>query len=253
MISSKENYVPEISVVMAAHNEEKTIQKAVKSIIGQTFKNWELIIINDSSTDATKSILMQFESERRINVINNPYNLGLAKSLNIGISQSKGFYIARMDADDESLSNRLQSQLDFMKSNQSIDVLGGGAIYINKNKNEFVKMPKDHNSIKQFIKKSSPFIHPSVMYKKSFIDKFGGYDETILRAEDYDLWYRGIHESEYHNLEDILIKYNYAQRKILRSSYDALLVRLNHNPSKLSAIFWSITQFLSLIKNKYFF
>ena len=122
-----------VSVVMGAFNEEILIARAIQSIVDQSYINWELIIVDDGSSDGTREIIEAFAAkDKRIILIENKINLGLAKSLNVGISQAQGKYIARMDADDESLPKRLESQTSFLELNSDIDVLGTGAIYVDR-------------------------------------------------------------------------------------------------------------------------
>ena len=111
---------------MPAYNAEKYIAESIESILSQTFTDFEFIIINDASTDSTKEIIESFQDSRII-LINNEQNLGVAKSLNIGIATAKGKYIARMDADDISLPERFQTQFNFMEKNPDIDICGSWA------------------------------------------------------------------------------------------------------------------------------
>ena len=248
MNSSKTN----VTVVLAAYNEEENISKAIESIVNQTYQSWELIIVNDCSTDSTLKLIKQYNSHEKIKILCNSKNVGLAKSLNYAISVSNSDYIARMDADDICFPERLMTQMNFMRANPDIDVLGAGARYFDGKTTRIVTMPETNESIQAYIHKSSPFIHPSVIYKKSFIEKLNGYDENSLRAEDYDLWYRGLRDSIYHNLSEPLLDYNEAHKRIIRSTLDCSKVRLKYNPSKLSAIYWSLVQLAYLVKNRFF-
>jgi glycosyltransferase involved in cell wall biosynthesis len=241
---------PKVSVVLAAYNEEDNICSAIESIISQTYQSWEMILVDDSSSDSTLELMNEYRKYDNITILSNTKNCGLAKSLNYGISKSSGMYIARMDADDRSFPERLFLQMRFMETNKDVDVLGSSASYIG-NDMRIVRMPKTHETIRSHIAKSSPFIHPSVIYKRSFIERLGGYSENSLRAEDYDLWYRGLDSSKYHNLDEPLIEYKEAYKKIIRSTLDCAKVRFKYNPSKSSAIFWSAIQLIHLIKNRY--
>ena len=130
---------PQISVVMPAYNAEKYITEAIDSILFQTFKDFEFIIINDASTDSTKDIIESYK-DPRIKLVNNEQNKGVAKSLNIGISVACGKYIARMDADDIALPERFQKQFDFMEQHPNIDVCGSWAKKTG-NENEIINNP----------------------------------------------------------------------------------------------------------------
>ena len=124
---------PKISVIMSAYNSEKFISKSIDSILAQTFKNFELIIINDSSIDKTKDIIETYrKKDKRIKIICNRQNLGPAKSRNRALKIAKGEYIAIMDSDDVSLPKRLEVQYHFLENNPDIFLIGGGAIKINE-------------------------------------------------------------------------------------------------------------------------
>lgn len=199
-----------ITVVMAAYNEEDRISEAIDSIINQTYRGWGLIIINDSSSDNTQEIIDSYvRKDSRIISIKNPRNMGLAYSLNRAISISDSTFIARMDADDISLPNRLQVQLDYMLENPDIDVLGTAAFVKNSNTDEkfLVTKPELHRQIVLSIKKINPFFHSSVLINMDFLKQLNGYDENFKRAQDYDLWLRGVDRHQYHNLAEPLLIY----------------------------------------------
>lgn len=202
---------PIVSVVMAAYNTEKTIEMAIQSIVDQTYTNWEFVIIDDGSTDATIPIIYDIQRRcKKIKLISNKKNLGLAASLNKGIAFSKGKYIARMDADDESYPERLEKQIMFMQKHPEVDVLGTGAVLIGK-QGEFqnhILLPETHDELESCIFKKSLFFHPSVMMKKRFLEKVGGYDEKAIRSQDLELWIKGFKRGyTYHNLQEPLLKY----------------------------------------------
>ena len=185
---------PIISVVLPVYNGVITIKAAVESILDQTYDNFELIVINDGSTDETSEILASF-NDKRLTVLNQK-NQGLAASLNRGIQQSKGKYIARIDADDIAFPERLQKQVNFMEANPAIVVMGTAARLIYSNSTQRVRYrPLDTASIRKNIIKICPFTHSSVMIRKDVLDKVGLYDvakdgakKTLV--EDYDLWVR---------------------------------------------------------------
>lgn len=193
---------PKISVVMPAYNAEKYVSEAITSIISQTFTDFEFIIINDSSADSTKQIIESF-SDPRIKLINNERNQGVAQSLNIGISAAKGKYIARMDADDISLPERLQTQFNFMERNPDIDICGSW-IETFGDRNEIVKKPLVHSDIRDTTFFSCSMTHPTVIFKRDLNIQ---YSSDFPRAEDYDLWCRKINELKFANIPEVLIRY----------------------------------------------
>ena len=181
----------QISVVMPVYNGEQFVGKAVESILNQTFKEFEFIIIDDKSTDSSLKIIKSFD-DSRIKLVLNKKNLGVATSLNRGIQYSKGQYIARMDADDISYPNRLEEQLSFLENNPGISVLGTYASLFKENGRIWGNhRPPVLPTLAGWLW-GSQVIHASVMMKKHDVQRAGGYDPRTYRVEDYDLWLRMI-------------------------------------------------------------
>ncbi len=182
---------PEITVVMPVYNAERYIDKAIKSVLAQTYQDFEFIIIDDASTDNTSEILKRFD-DPRIRTIKNPNNLGLTKSLNKAIREAKGTYIARMDADDISIPHRLETQLNFLKKNTDHALVGSSYYQIDDTGRiiSLVRVLSDDNEIRAGLKKQNWFGHGSIMMLKSAFLQCGGYDESFKYAQDYDLWLR---------------------------------------------------------------
>ena len=241
-----------ISIVMSVYNDEKTLSEAIKSILEQSYTNFEFIIINDGSIDNSLKIIQKFKNlDKRIFVINRE-NKGLAYSLNEAINKSNGKYIARMDADDISLPNRLEEQLRKFKSNKNLMVVGTSAYYLNSkiSSRKIINMPESHDQIINSIFKSSPFIHPSIMMKKKFIKLMNGYNNNYVRCQDYDLWLRGRFIGEFYNIQIPLIIYSNQNKFLFKSLSISTLIRLkNSNSIKeyLISIFWSLYQSLYVI------
>lgn len=209
---SKESGKPCLSIVMSVYNCEKTVEKAVLSIIDQSFKDWELVVIDDGSEDSSLQILERLASlDERVFIISNEKNIGLPKSLNKGISKSQGFYLARMDADDVSLRTRLQKQIEFLVNNPDIDVVGTGA-YLEDEHGAIIKevcLPEKHDDLKKQPLLKTIFFHPSVMIRKSFFDRYGLYQPKLLRSQDKELWHRGMSQgAKYYNIQEPLIIYS---------------------------------------------
>lgn len=202
---------PAISIVMAAYNEELSVGSAIQSIIDQTFKRWELIIIDDGSIDGTVEVIHTFtEKDSRIISLKNKSNIGLPASLNKGIAVSQGAYIARADADDLNLPARLEKQFKFMQDNPEIDVLGTGAFLLDESRQRVntVCLPETHEQLKETGFLKTYFFHSSVIIRKSFFEKAGRYDITYSRAQDKELWLRGLRNGcRYANLQEPLIEY----------------------------------------------
>jgi len=211
---------------MSVINEEDTLNYAVDSLILQSYKSWSLIIVDDGSTDNTRKIARSYSKKyKNIHILINKRNRGLAYSLNKAIFQSKSEYIARMDADDLALPNRLECQIKYLKEHHKVDVIGTGAEVVTADKKTIMFKPKNHISILKNIEKVNPFFHSSVMMRRSFIEAMGGYDIKCLRAQDYDLWLRGVDSFKYHNLQKVLIVYS-SKNQTLKSIYYGLRVRV---------------------------
>jgi len=141
---------PIVSVVMSCYNASGTLDKAIKSILDQTYENFELVVVEDGSTDDTLERLQVIASDHaRINLIINDENLGLAASLNKGISASSGKYIARMDADDVAYKERLERQVSFLEKNKDVDILGTGIMQVDKASKEIgvALLSEEHRAI----------------------------------------------------------------------------------------------------------
>ncbi len=201
------NDAAKISVLMPAWNAENYIAEAIESILAQSFHEFEFIIINDGSTDNTKQIIDSFSDERIIS-INKAHN-GIAEALNIGLSIAKAPYIARFDADDICLTNRLELQFAFLNAHPEYIVCGSDAEYISENGEHlfnFKCASHTQDQIMQNIFSHCPFIHSSVMYRKDAVIKAGGYSPYAHNFEDYLLWVQLKQYGKFYNLQQQLIK-----------------------------------------------
>jgi glycosyltransferase EpsE len=203
-------YNPLISVIMSVYNDELFLRESIESILTQSFKDFEFIIINDASTDNCLEIIKEYQkSDRRIKIINHEKNEGLARSLNDGILISRGRYIARHDSDDIALTNRLSKQIDYVLKNPHIKLLGSSAIKINENGEKMgeIPVPLTNQEIIKHISRGNPFIHPSVIIDKEALINIGMYDENIRRTQDYELWFRMLTKYQCSNLNEVLLLY----------------------------------------------
>lgn len=202
-----------ISVLLCTYNDEEYIKEAVMSILDQTYPYFEFIIVDDGSTDGTNKILKEF-TDPRIKLIEKK-NTGLTDSLNIGFSHCKFDWVARMDGDDFSYSDRFEKQVKLIR--HDIAVIGGQCTYIDS---EGKKIGKSRLAIthKEILNKTlngyTAHIHPSVLINKKFYLEVGGYDKYIYAAEDLDLWLMISHYGQLTNLTDELIFYRIHDRKI---------------------------------------
>lgn len=221
-----------ISVIMAVYNDSEYLAESINSILEQSYTDFEFIIVDDCSTDGCDEIIKHYSKiDQRIIQFQNEKNTGLPSCLNFAITKSKGRFIARMDGDDISHPDRLDKQLAFMNENTGIDICGTGIVYIDSDGVEVGKadMPLTHNEIKKTINRKSPFAHPSVLIRKEFFENYGGYDETLRRKQDYDLWSRGmINGAKYSNLPDHLVQYRFPPKKSFTSDLYGFRVRIRY-------------------------
>ena len=194
---------------MSVYNASKFLNEAIESILNQTYKNFEFIIIDDGSTDNSTQIIEKYKKiDERIVFIENEKNVGLTKNLNKAIKLSTSDYIARMDADDISDVKRLEKQIKFLQENKDISIVGSCAKYINSKGEveENIDVPENYEEIRNMIYKVNPLIHPSVMFKKEDIISIGMYNEELRKVQDYDLWFRAVANNlKMHNIQESLL------------------------------------------------
>lgn len=191
---------------MAAYNSEETIGETISSILSQTIKDFELIIVNDKSTDNTEKIIKSFK-DKRIKLINNKKNIGLPSNLNKAIKVAKGKYIARMDADDIMLPERLETQLNFMEHND-YDIISGRAIKMDWNGKEigFMGEAMNNEEIQVSLLFGCPLVHPTIFGKTAVLKK-NKYNPEFIKAQDYELWTRIKNKTKFFTIPELLIKY----------------------------------------------
>ena len=208
--------MPKISVLMSVHNDEQYLNAAIESIIFQTYANFQFIIINDASTDNSFNIINSYDDERIIK-INNKKKLGLTKSLNIGLNYANGEFIARMDADDISKTDRFEKQIIFLKKNETIDAVGGQKINIDHNEKMLkpnYRYPLTDELIKWELYFEVPFCHPTIMIRKNIFKKIGSYNENYLFAQDFEFWKRMvINNCTLANLDDEILYYRKVEKR----------------------------------------
>jgi glycosyltransferase involved in cell wall biosynthesis len=211
-----------VTVLMGVYNEAGRVGRAIESVCAQTCDDWDLLAIDDASTDDTPRVLDQWRRrDERVHVLRNDSNLGLAATLNRGWRQARGELIARLDADDISLPDRLERQVRFLSENPGVAVLGTAAELIDERGTSLgcARRPSDHEELASRIFREVPLIHPSVMLRRSFYEALGGYDERLRRGQDYDLWLRGYKQYRFHNLPEPLIRYRVRRRPSLQSVF----------------------------------
>jgi glycosyltransferase involved in cell wall biosynthesis len=184
---------PLVTILMPSYNSERFIREAIESILNQTYTHFEFIIIDDGSSDKTISIIEEFH-DSRIKLIHTPSRLGLAKSLNLGVSLANGIYIARMDTDDISYPYRIENQVSFLEKNPNCDIISGFIRLI-----DLTGLPlgtwepdeagMDPKMIDSILPWKNCVAHPSVLIRRNILISYP-YDEDVSGAEDYELWLR---------------------------------------------------------------
>lgn len=211
--------MPMVSVLMSVYNEpEEWMREAIDSILGQTFTDFEFIIVNDNpERKLNREVLSDYaKQDKRIVILENEENIGLTKSLNKGLKVAKGKYIARMDADDISLPERLKKQVDFMENHEKVIVCGSEVRYFgcrNHIQNDWI-YENDYN-IKAQLLFGSCFIHPTVIIRKSILITYHiQYDENYKQAQDYRLWEMLVNYGEFYNIKIPLLRYRLSNQQI---------------------------------------
>jgi glycosyltransferase involved in cell wall biosynthesis len=202
---------PYVSVVMPVYNGGKYLREAIESILAQTFQNFELIVVDDGSTDCSPSILGGYgQKDERIVILTHSMNQGIAMALNRGLKIARGKYIARMDADDVSLPERIEKQVDFLDAHLDVGILGCDAIFMDSQGKDVVTLshPRDDLSLRWMGLVANVFFHPTVMIRRAVLTGFNlDYQADYEPVEDYDLWLRILEHSQGANLDQSLVRY----------------------------------------------
>jgi glycosyltransferase involved in cell wall biosynthesis len=203
---------PLVSVVMSVYNGDQYVPESVESILNQTFTDFEFIIINDGSTDKTKVILEEYAANDSRILLVHQENLGLTKSLNKGIALARGKYIARQDADDYSLPDRLATEVTFLSSNESIAMVGTAVNVVDGKGNVLAifRHPSDFDVIKKNLMKHNCFWHGSAMFVRESFEHIGRYRDAFTTSQDYDLWLRFSENYQMANLSVPLYCYRFS-------------------------------------------
>ncbi len=185
---------PEVSIILPTHNGARFVEGAIESVLRQTYKDWELIVIDDGSSDNTEEIVERCQGgDDRIRLVKNPTNLGIQKTLNKGLRKARGKYIARIDDDDRWIDKyKLERQIEFLSKHPDYVLVGTGVIVVDERGRElfrFLNVAEDSN-IRTTILSRNCFTHSSVVFRKDAVLERGGYDESeaVRHVEDYDLW-----------------------------------------------------------------
>lgn len=202
---------PLVSVIIPTYNRKKYVAGAINSVLSQTYKSIEIIVIDDGSTDGTGDVISGFsKKDVRIIIIKNEINAGFVKTLNRGIEAAKGQYIARLDDDDRWLgAQKLEKQVNFMEHNPEYVLVGGGVIKIGEDGKEIIRfsLPKSDKDIRKVILVSNVFAHSTVLFKKDSWTRAGGYNEQFGFFCDWELWLKFGTFGKFYNFQEFFIYY----------------------------------------------
>ena len=224
-----------ISVIMPVYNAQKFLHDSIGSILAQTYQNWELIAVDDGSKDKSFEILTSFaQRDRRIKIFKNTQNQGIGKTVNIALSKIKGSYIARQDADDISLSTRLEKQLFYLINNPSIAIVGSFMNEINLLNETVAKriVPITHEEIKKAMFTTQAIQNPTVMINRKKIPKnelwFNG---KISPVDELDFFFRLLNKVKFANIPEFLVTYrrhgsNSSLKNIKKTFFLTFITRL---------------------------
>lgn len=209
--------MPRVSVILPAFNAAKTIQQSIQSVLSQSFDDFELIVIDDGSSDSIDKIVPGFQ-DPRIVYVKNEKNLGLQKTLNIGLHKSVGEFVARIDADDIWIEkDKLSHQVAFLDKHPDVVLVGTGVV-VSKNNQEILRFlnPSSDESIRHILLGKNCFVHSSVLYRRQSALSVGGYSEDlhILHVEDHDLWLKLGTKGKLSNLKEYDIQYTISHEQI---------------------------------------
>ena len=196
-----------VSVIMPVNNAENWIRNSIESVLNQTFRDFEFIIINDCSNDGSREIIGGY-NDSRIRFINNESNLGVARTLNKAISLARGHYFVRMDADDICNKHRLDKQVAVMNNRPDIDVCGSWVWRLSEGKKFLLRYPVSPEGVESFLLFGNPLAHPSViMRRKGLEDNRLLYDPECSAAQDFELWSRCFKVCSLDNIPEPLLQW----------------------------------------------
>ena len=199
---------PAISVIMPIYNAERYLGKSIESILNQTYRDFEFLVISEHNTSAESLAIIQNYHDERIHHMHNAERLGYVPSLNVGLKEAEGQFIARMDADDISKPKRFQMQVDYLTKHHEVGVLGTALELIDDEGRIIAKRqpPTDSSLTKWSLLFGDEIAHPSTMIRRSLFETYGPYDSDLLYGEDYALWLRLLPSTRIVNLPQVLLQ-----------------------------------------------
>ncbi len=252
----KDPNTPVVSIIMPTYNRLKMLERAIESVFDQSYSDWELIIIDDASTDETECKMRELDAkEEKVKYMRIPKitGKGISEYLNIGLRNSRGKYIARIDDDDYWChKDKLKIQVEFLDNNSEYVVVGGGVILVDEKGDELFRYLKKETDeeIRNFALFSNPFTHATVLFKKDIAMELGGY-KHIKHVEDMELWLRMGKVGKLYNMKEYFITYMTAgqnksfthQRENSKTVLEVLKMHKDDYPNFKKAYFLNYTQY----------
>lgn len=217
--------MPKVSIIMGIYNCAGSLPEAIGSILNQNFTDWELIMCDDGSIDNTYEVAQRYTIDERVVILKNKKNMHLAATLNRCLSVAQGEYIARMDADDKCMPQRLEKEVKYLEEHPEIDCIGCGMIIFDENGERGVRLNIEHPT-KDFLIHTTPFAHPTIVMRKAMYDKLGGYTtaEKALRCDDTELWFRFFKlGGKGYNIQEPLYYYHESLNDLKKRTFKASL------------------------------
>ena len=227
---------PQVSILLSVHNGSSTLDLALASVYRQTFQNFIVVAVNDGSQDNTSELLRSWRQKfgvNRFRIINNPKNLGLTASLNIGIKVCSTPYVARLDADDSWLPDKLALQIDFLQRHPDYGVVGCWYANIHHQTQRIFRLPVTDSSIKRNIFRINPFGHSCIVIRRKLLETVDGYAPTAVYSQDRELWFRLLPLTSFYNLPFTLchrqVTGSISQTKYQRQMWQSIKIRWHYS------------------------
>lgn len=245
-----------VTVLLSVYNSEKYLDKCLEGLWEQTYKDFEVVCVDDCSTDSSPKIVKEWQEkfgDNYFKVIRNKRNLGLTRSLNLGLSRISTKYTARLDDDDIWEPSKLQKQISFLIKNSSYVVIGCN--YKNEYEGKIIPvvMPETDKEIRNNIVKRNPFAHSCVIFDTKLVLKAGGYDGRVKYGQDYDLWFRLLNQGKMYNIQEFLcvrkLGVGISEKKMKSQMWQCIKTRIkyinNYHYSKIEYL--SVVELLMMI------
>ena len=215
---------PMVTVLMPVHNGAEFLRGAAESILGQTCRDLELLVVNDGSTDRTPDILAGLAAaDPRVRVIGGAARLGFSGALNLGLEQARGALIARMDADDIALPDRLEAQSGFMRAHPGVGLCGGLVEAFGLRTGAFHKPPLTPDETLCYALFDNPFAHPTIMLRRDLVMRHGlRFDPAFCPSDDYELWSRCLRLFPCANLDRVVLRYRVHARSMSEADWSEM-------------------------------